>query len=182
MTNFSIDRLSLAAFATIFLAVSARAENIDDLRTAISKGDLPEADLILTTLSPASEYGASLALLAATLRYRQGRTGEAQAMLLDLHARYPTMPEPLNNLAAIAADSGRLDEARELLERALSTHPGYASAYENLGNVYSELASEAYAKALAGRTDDSATRAEIRLIDRIVVAGNCDATPAGGNP
>lgn len=170
------------AIAMIFLSVGAGAENIDDLRAAISDGDWPEADLILTTLSSASDNSATLTLLAATLRYRQGHTDKAEGMLLDLHRRYPTMPEPLNNLAAIAAAGGRLDAARELLERALATHPGYASAYENLGNVYSQLAGQAYAKALARRTDESAGGATLDLADRIIVAGNCDAGPADGNP
>ena len=56
------------------------------------------------------------------------------------------MPEPYNNLAAIYAHLNQWDKAREALEMAVRLNPGYAVAYENLGDIYARLAAEAYAK------------------------------------
>src|SRR5690606_12995476 len=40
------------------------------------------------------------------------------------------------------------DKSRNALEMAIRTNPSYATAYENLGDVYAKLASQAYSKAL----------------------------------
>ena len=48
----------------------------------------------------------------------------------------------------IYASQGQYDKARGALEQSIRTHPSYATAYENLGDVYAKLASQAYDKAL----------------------------------
>jgi len=47
------------------------------------------------------------------------------------------------------------------LEQSIRTHPSYATAYENLGDVYAKLASQAYDKAL--QLDKSNTGAQNKL-------------------
>ena len=44
--------------------------------------------------------------------------------------------------------NGKYEEARTALEKAIRTHPAYATAYENLGDLYSHMAGDAYRKAL----------------------------------
>jgi tetratricopeptide (TPR) repeat protein len=51
-------------------------------------------------------------------------------------------------LAVLHAQQGQYDKARTALEMAIRTNPSYATAYENLGDVYAKLASQAYSKAL----------------------------------
>jgi ketosteroid isomerase-like protein len=47
------------------------------------------------------------------------------------------------------------------LETAIKTHPSYATAHENLGDIYARMASEAYDKAL--QLDNGNTRAQNKL-------------------
>ena len=50
---------------------------------------------------------------------------------------YPELPEPYNNLAALLRRRrASIDKARATLEMALRTNPSYATAHENLGDVY----------------------------------------------
>ena len=46
------------------------------------------------------------------------------------------------------ANQNQLDKARTALEMAIRTNPSYATAHENLGDIYAKLASQAYNKAL----------------------------------
>jgi tetratricopeptide (TPR) repeat protein len=47
----------------------------------------------------------------------------------------------------IQAAEGRLDQAREALETALRNDPAYATAHENLGDIYVRLALREYQRA-----------------------------------
>jgi hypothetical protein len=77
-----------------------------------------------------------------------GKTSEAIATFTKLTEEFPDLPEPLNNLAVLYATQNQFDKAKSALEMALKTNPGYAIAYENLGDVYAKLSSQAYNKAL----------------------------------
>ena len=69
---------------------------------------------------------------------------------------YPELAEPHNNLAVIYASRGDYSLARTELETAISLNPGYATAFENLGDVYARLASQQYA--LSARAGGNAPR------------------------
>ncbi|MES2089263.1 MAG: tetratricopeptide repeat protein, partial [Pseudomonadota bacterium] len=73
---------------------------------------------------------------------------EAVTAFTKLTEDYPELPEPFNNLAVLYAQQGQYDKSRNALEMAIRTNPSYATAYENLGDVYAKLASQAYSKAL----------------------------------
>ena len=77
-----------------------------------------------------------------------GKTTEAIATFTKLTEDFPDLPEPYNNLAVLYANQNQFDKAKAALELALKTNPGYAIAYENLGDVYAKLSSQAYNKAL----------------------------------
>ena len=76
------------------------------------------------------------------------RLPEAIAVFTQLTRDHPDMPEPYNNLAVAHAALGQYDKARVALEGAIRTNASYATAYENLGDVYAKLASQAYSQAL----------------------------------
>jgi tetratricopeptide (TPR) repeat protein len=86
--------------------------------------------------------------LKGVILTEQGNTREAIDIFTRLTQDYPDLPEPYNNLAVIYASQGQYDKARAALEQSIRTHPSYATAYENLGDVYARLASQAYDKAL----------------------------------
>jgi len=78
----------------------------------------------------------------------QGKSTEAINVFQKLTEDYPELPEPYNNLAVLHASAGNYDKARVALERAIRTNPAYATAHENLGDVYAKLASQSYDKAM----------------------------------
>jgi tetratricopeptide (TPR) repeat protein len=74
------------------------------------------------------------------------RAGARQAFE-RLNEEFPELPEPYNNLAVIYASEGQLDRARTLLETALAVRPDYATAVENLGDIYLQMSVDAYQRA-----------------------------------
>ncbi len=76
-----------------------------------------------------------------------GQAAEAEELLLLLTRDYPELPEPWNNLAVLHAGRGELDKADEALQAALRINPAYATALENLGDVRTRQAAEAYQRA-----------------------------------
>ena len=72
----------------------------------------------------------------------------AEQTLLGMIGTQPTQPEAYNNLAVMYASQGRMDEARELLEQAMQTHPSYATVYENLTRITVDMSRNSYARAL----------------------------------
>jgi tetratricopeptide (TPR) repeat protein len=99
--------------------------------------------------------------LKGVILTEQGNTREAIDIFTRLTQDYPDLPEPYNNLAVIYAGQGQYERARVTLEQSIRTHPSYATAYENLGDVYAKLASQAYDKAL--QLDKSNTGAQNKL-------------------
>lgn len=87
-------------------------------------------------------------LLQAASEAGSGDLKGAEARYLALISQSPKLPEAYNNLAALYARQGRLDEAMELLEQAMKTNESYATVYANLRNIYYEMSRTAYARAL----------------------------------
>jgi tetratricopeptide (TPR) repeat protein len=73
----------------------------------------------------------------------------AKKTLIEITQQFPELPEPYNNLAAIAANQGKWIEARDYLELALKLRPSYSLAAANLGEVYVRLGAKAYEEAAA---------------------------------
>ncbi len=63
------------------------------------------------------------------------RTNEAIDIYNDMTTRFPELPEPWNNLAALYASRGELDRAQDALQMALRADPNYAAARANLGDL-----------------------------------------------
>ncbi len=76
------------------------------------------------------------------------RDPEAIDTFSRLSRDYPTLAEPLNNLAVVQARSGQLDEALTSLRQATRLDPGYAMAHHNMGDVLAQMSANAYAKAV----------------------------------
>src|SRR3990172_3862933 len=85
----------------------------------------------------------------------QSKSTEAISVFTKLTEDFPRLPEPYNNLAVLFAATNQYEKSRAALEMAIRTNPTYATAHENLGDVYAKLASQAHSKALqldAGNT------------------------------
>jgi ketosteroid isomerase-like protein len=116
---------------------------------------LAKAGKVAEALTKTNEYlskhpaDAQMRLMKGVLLTDQNKPEEAIAVFIKLTEDYKDLPEPYNNLAVLYAASGQYDKARVVLEKALRTNPSYQTAYENLGDIYGKMASQAYDKALA---------------------------------
>jgi tetratricopeptide (TPR) repeat protein len=108
--------------------------------------------------------------LKGVILAEQNKNAEAIAVFTDLTEEYPELPEPYNNLAVLYASQGDYDKARKALEMAIRTHPSYAVAHENLGDIYATLASQAYDKALQLDNNNATARKKLALIKELVPA------------
>src|SRR5437764_4803293 len=161
-----IGRLATTLAAVWFgtMACGAWAAPADDLKEAqklYAQGKLqPALDKVDTFLKvqPRDPQGRFLKGLVLT---EQKRTNDAIQVFTGLTEDYPELPEPYNNLAVLYASQGNYDKAKSALELAIHTHPSYATAHENLGDIYAQLASRAYDRAL--QLDKSNTTAQVKL-------------------
>ena len=125
-----------------------RADDVADVQKLLASGKnaeaLQKADQFLT----AKPRDPMMRFLRGISLSQAGRTAEAITAFQKLTEDFPELPEPFNNLAVLYAQQGQYDKSRTALEMAIRTNPSYATAYENLGDVYAKLASQAYSKAL----------------------------------
>jgi len=88
-----------------------------------------------------------LRFVKARVQIEMRQFTQAKKTLIEITQQFPELPEPYNNLAAIAANQGNWIEARDYLELALKLRPSYAIASANLGEIYIRLSSQAYENA-----------------------------------
>lgn len=119
------------------------------------------------------------------MRFRRGvalsmldRKPEALAVFQKLVDDHPDMPAPYNNIAVIYGAQGDYEKARQALERAIRTNPAYATAYQNLGDVYAQLASQAYTKALQLDKADASVQPKLALLRELTAGPNTVPPPA----
>ena len=156
------QRRLLAWFcAGLLLAAPAAADDAPAVSRLMEAGRYAEAMAAADAGLERQPGDARLRFAKGILLARQGQSGPAIAMLEKLTADFPGLPEPYNNLAALYAAQGDFRQAQLALEKAVQLKPDYLIAYENLGDVLAELASQAYEKANA--LDGSNARTRERL-------------------
>ena len=113
--------------------------------------------------------------LKGVIQTEAGRPADAIATFTKLTEDYPELPEPYNNLAVLYAGQSQFDKARAALEMAIRTNPSYATAHENLGDVYAKLASQAYSKALQLDAGNTGVQPKLALIRELFAAAAAKA-------
>jgi tetratricopeptide (TPR) repeat protein len=109
--------------------------------------------------------------LRGILLTEQNKANEAIRAFTELTQDYPELPEPYNNLAVLYASQGQYEKARAALEMAIRTHPSYATAHENLGDIYAKMASQAYDKALQLDKNNQTAQTKLNLIKDLFTSG-----------
>jgi tetratricopeptide (TPR) repeat protein len=112
----------------------------------------------------------------------QNKPAEAIKIFTALTEDYPELPEPYNNLAVLYASQGQYDKARVALEMAIRTHPSYATAHENLGDIYAKMASQAYDKALLLDKSNTTAQTKLNLIKDLFPSGRPARTSGKSEP
>jgi Flp pilus assembly protein TadD len=168
--------LSLAASTPAFAALAQELSEVTRLHHAgQSQAALERADKYLAT----KPKDAQMRFLKAVVLADTGRQSEATALLQQLVQEFPELPEPHNNLAALYAASGEYAKARSELEESLRLNPNYATANENLGDVYVMLAGQSYARALKLEPSNTSVPRKLGLARQIVVAATAASAPTG---
>lgn len=135
------------ALALAALLAGAATDPNADLERALYHGDAPLALKLADAALAERPKDVKARFLRAVSLGELGRIDEAMQAYVDLLQDYPELAEPYNNLAALQAARGDLDEARVSLETALRNHPGMPVALENLGDVYLQLAVKSWSQA-----------------------------------
>lgn len=167
---------SVIAFSLTFGVAIASANDVQDINQLFRKGDLSEA------LNRANQYllknpkDAQARFLKGLILADQNKSADAIQVFTGLTEDYPELPEPYNNLAVLYAAQGKYDAARNALEMAIRTHPSYATAHENLGDLYAKMASMAYDKALQLDTNNSSAQTKLALIKDLMTGRRSPTT------
>jgi tetratricopeptide (TPR) repeat protein len=161
---------AILAFAFAGAAAGAPADDLREAQKLYQAGKLAPAlekvDAYLKT-QPREPQGRFLKGLVLT---EQKKTQEAIQVFTGLTEDFPELPEPYNNLAVLYASQGNYDKAKSALELAIHTHPSYATAHENLGDIYAQLASRAYDRALQLDKNNAAAQVKLAMVKDIFVA------------
>ena len=161
----------MALTAALFWPVAAVADEYGDVNQLLRSGKFSEA------LTKADQYLAGkprdpqMRFLKGVVQTEAARPTEAIATFTKLTEDYPELPEPYNNLAVLYAGQSQFDKARAALEMAIRTNPSYATAHENLGDVYAKLASQAYSKALQLDGSNVGVQPKLALIRDLFAPG-----------
>ncbi len=159
-------------------ALSSHADDYTDISNLLRTNKFSEAMTKVDSQLAVKPADPQLRFLKGVIQRNLGKQDEAIATFTKLTEDYPELPEPYNNLAVLYAGQGQYDKARVALEMAIRTNPSYATAHENMGDVYARLASQAYNKALQLDNNNAAVPPKLALI-RELFKPNLANTRAG---
>ena len=164
MQDFPLISALMAVAALLLSNPAALADENDTVAKLYKQGSfakaLEQADAYLA-LKPKD---AQMRFQKGLILTEQNKTADAIGIFSSLAEEYPDLPEPYNNLAVLYASQGQYDKAKGALEAAIRTHPSYATAHENLGDVYAKMASQAYGKALQLDKGNAAAQTKLAMI------------------
>jgi tetratricopeptide (TPR) repeat protein len=162
--------LAAVAACVILVSAPALANEVQEINQQFRKGDLPGALDRANNYLAKNPKDAQARFLKGLILADQGKTNDAIAVFTGLTEDYPELPEPYNNLAVLYASQNKYAEAKNALEMAIRTHPSYATAHENLGDIYAKMASIAYDKALALDSKNATAQTKLALIQDLIGA------------
>lgn len=129
-------------------AALAQADPYAEVTQLVRAGKLAEASTKADQYLAGKPRDPQMRFMKSVLQSELGKPAEAIETLTQLTQEFPELPEPYNNLAVLYAGQNQYDKARTALEMAIRLNPNYATAHENLGDVYAKLASQSYSRSL----------------------------------
>jgi len=174
-----------ALFAGILLSSASlpvHAGDIQDANKLFKQGQHNQALDKVNDILAGKPKDAQARFLKGLILTEQGKTPEAIKTFSALTEDYPELPEPYNNLAVLYASQGQYDKAKLALEMAIRTHPSYATAHENLGDIYAKMASQAYDHALQLDRSNTTTQTKLAMIQDLFAGSARSKTPARNTP
>jgi tetratricopeptide (TPR) repeat protein len=165
--NHIFTVIRLLTLVTLCATSSAWADDYADVNQLLQAGRFTEALIKADVYLAGKPRDPQMRFLKGVIQRNAGKQSEAIATFTKLTEDYPELPEPYNNLAVLYAGKSQFDKARTALEMAIRTNPSYATAHENLGDVYARLASQAYGKALQLDAGNAAVQPKLALIGEL---------------
>ena len=183
-TPLALLRLLPATFAltAALFAVSVHASDIDDVNQLLKAGKQAQALTKVEQSLTTKPRDPQLRFLKGVIQTEMGKPQDAIGTFNKLTEEYPELPEPYNNLAVLHASAGQFDKARAALEMAIRTNPSYSTAHENLGDIYANLASQAYSKALQLGGSSTSLQPNLTLIRELFAPGGKGVNPSAAKP
>lgn len=148
-------------------SLSAYPDEIQDANKLFKQGQHSQALSKVNSYLAAKPKDAQARFLKGLILTEQGEITDAINIFTVLTQDYPELPEPYNNLAVLYAGQGQYENAKLALEMAIRTHPSYATAHENLGDIYAKMASQAYDRALQLDRSNAATQTKLAMIQEL---------------
>ncbi len=166
-----------AALSALLLCFSlaASADDIQDANKLFKQGQHAQALVKVDAYLAGKPRDAQARFLKGLILTEQAKANEAIKVFTALTDDFPELPEPYNNLAVLYAGQGQYEKAKVALEMAIRTHPSYATAHENLGDIYAKMASEAYDRALQFDKSNTSTLTKLEMI-KDLFGGNTGRT------
>lgn len=157
----------LGALLLVAAATLAHADDYADVNQLLRQGKAPEALAKADAYIAGKPRDPQMRFLRGVILTEQGKTADATTAFVQLTQDFPELPEPYNNLAALYAQQSKFDLARDALENAIRLNPNYATAHENLGDIYARLAAQSYAKAQQLASANASAAPKLALIRQI---------------
>jgi Flp pilus assembly protein TadD/ketosteroid isomerase-like protein len=167
---------ALMGVLAVLCGAPAFADEPAEVTKLMRAGQLPAALQRVEQALAQHPRDAQMRFLKGLILSEQNKTAEAITVFTKLTEDFPDLPEPYNNLAVLYASSGQYDRARTALESAIRTNPTYATAHENLGDIYAKLASQAYDKALQLDSGNVGAKSKLTMVRTLV--GNATSAPS----
>lgn len=169
---------AIAVALSVLLGVGgALAAEHDDVDALIQSRKYDEALARADKFLSSKPRDVQMRFLKGVAQLESNRRAEAITTFTQLTQDAPELPEPHNNLAVLHASQGNYDRARTALEAALRTNPSYATAQENLGDVYARLAGDAYSQALQLGQNNSAVAPKLAVIRSVFPTAGASGAP-----
>ena len=162
-----LNRLPLSAallFGILSISPALQADELQDATQLFKQGQHSQALNKVNSFLSGKPRDAQGRFLQGLIFTEQGKVPDAIKVFSSLTADYPELPEPYNNLAVLYASQSQYDKAKSSLEMAIRTHPSYATAHENLGDIYAKMASQAYDRALQLDNTNTTTQTKLAMI------------------
>lgn len=160
--------LRLLVLLAIFCSGTAQADVYSDVNQLLRDGKHGEALAAAQRYIAAKPTDPQMRFLLGMIQSESGHTDDALQTFTVLTQDYPELPEPYNNLAVLLAALGQFDKARDALSMAIRANPDYATAHENLGDVYAKLAAQAYDRSLQLDAAHSGAAPKLLLIRQLL--------------
>ena len=164
-------RRTAVTLSLVLAAAAVHADELQDISRMMRQGQLPQSLERVDKFLAGKPRDAQGRFLKGLILTEMNRSAEAIQVFAKLSEDYPELPEPYNNLAVLYASQGQYEKARIALESSIRTHPSYATAHENLGDIYAKLASQAYDKALQLDSSNTGAKTKLAMIGELIVGG-----------